>query len=138
LGDSLKNVIKRNVMWSILSESQLYEALDAAKLKEAAETCQFLSFKKGDVVFKKGSDHKGCIYVLLNTELRGATAVYEPNAIVELPQLLERKNIKVKEDMVATDDGIVGKLLYEIEVAPSPVSIRVKAEESGREDKAAL
>lgn len=30
--------------------------------------------------------------------------------------------------MVASDDGILGKLLYEVEVAPSPVSIRVKAE----------
>lgn len=54
-------------MWKIISESQLYEALDPAKLKDAADTCQFLTFKKGEIVFKKGSDHKGCIYVLLNT-----------------------------------------------------------------------
>jgi hypothetical protein len=29
--------------------------------------------------------------------------------------------------MVASDDGILGQLLYEVEVAPSPLSIRVKA-----------
>jgi hypothetical protein len=34
-------------MWKILSESQLAEALDAHRLKAAAETCQFLAFKKG-------------------------------------------------------------------------------------------
>ncbi len=35
-------------MWKILSESQLAEeALDAHRLKTAAETCQFLAFKKG-------------------------------------------------------------------------------------------
>jgi cGMP-dependent protein kinase len=125
-------------MWKILSESQLYDALDPNKLKIAADTCDFLAFKKGETVFKKASDHKGCIYVLLNTELRGTTLTYEPNSIVELAQLLERKALRVKEDMVASDDGIVGKLLYEVEVAPSPVSIRVKAEEGGKEDRTAL
>lgn len=75
-------------MWKILSESQLADALDAHRLKTAADTCQFLAFKKGETVFKRGSDHKGCIYVLLNTDLKGATATYEPNSIIELPQLL--------------------------------------------------
>lgn len=31
-----------------------------------------------------------------------------------MAQLLERKGVRVKEDMVASDDGIVGKLLYEL------------------------
>ena len=39
-------------------------------------------------MFKKGSDHKGCIYVLLNTDLKGATTTYEPSSIIELAQLL--------------------------------------------------
>lgn len=82
LGDSLKTVIKRNVMWKIISESQLAEALDIDRLKESADICEFLTFKKGETVLKKGSDHRACIYVLLNTELRGTTAKYEANAIV--------------------------------------------------------
>jgi serine/threonine protein kinase len=40
--------------------------------------------------------------------------------------------------MVASDDGILGQLLYEVEVAPSPLSILVKAEEGGGEDRTAL
>ena len=65
-------------------------------------------------MFKNGSDHKGCIYVLLNTDLKGATGSYQPHSIIELPQLLLQRNIKIKEDMVASDDGILGKLLYEL------------------------
>lgn len=40
--------------------------------------------------------------------------------------MLDKKCIKIKEDMVASDDGMLGKLLYELEVAPSPVSVRVR------------
>ena len=100
-----------------------------------------MTFKKGETVFKKGSEHKGCIYVLLNTDLKGATHAFEPNAIVEIQQVLDKKSIKIKEDMVASDDGMLGKLLYELEVAPSPVSVRVRngnKEDSGREDRSAL
>lgn len=55
-----------------------------------------------------------------------------------MTQLLEKKNVKVKEDMVATDDGIIGKMLYELEVAPSPAALRSKAEEGGKEERGAL
>lgn len=40
--------------------------------------------------------------------------------------------------MVASDDGFVGKLTYEVETAPSPLSIRTKGEEGGKEDRTAL
>ena len=29
--------------------------------------------------------------------------------------------------MVASEDGMIGKLLYEMEVAPTPLSVRVKS-----------
>lgn len=67
MGDSLKNVIRKNVVWKILSESSLLEELDEAKLKESADQCDFIPFKKGELVLKKNSDHKACIYVLLNS-----------------------------------------------------------------------
>jgi serine/threonine protein kinase len=49
--------------------------------------------------------------------------------------------VRVKEDMVAVDEGMMGKLMYELEapVAPSPLAISVKREEGmSREDKSAL
>jgi hypothetical protein len=36
LGDSLKNVILKNLIWTILSESKLGDLMDEEKLKEAA------------------------------------------------------------------------------------------------------
>lgn len=48
------------------------------------------------------------------------------------------KSIRIKEDMVASDDGFVGKLMYELEIAPSPLSIRTRGEEGGKEDRTAL
>jgi hypothetical protein len=110
--------------------------LDPKKLKEASDTCDFLNFKKGEVVFKKGSEHKGCIYVLLNTELKGQSVVFSPNGVVEAAELLDKKQIKVREDMVASEDGMIGKLLYEMEVAPTPLAVRVKGGEG--EERSAL
>lgn len=55
------------MVWKILSESSLLEELDEAKLKESADQCDFIPFKKGELVLKKNSDHKACIYVLLNS-----------------------------------------------------------------------
>lgn len=52
---------------------------------------------------------------------------------MEIQQVLDKKSIKIKEDMIASDDGMLGKILYELEVAPSPVSVRVKSgDDSGR------
>ena len=79
------------------------------------------------MVFKKGSEHKGCIYVLLNTELKGQSVVFSSNGVVEAAELLDKKQIKIREDMVASEDGMIGKLLYEMEVAPTPLSVRVKS-----------
>lgn len=41
------------------------------KLKHASDNCSFITFKKGEIVFKKDSEHKNIIYVLLNTEIKG-------------------------------------------------------------------
>lgn len=145
LGDSLKNVIKRNIMWKIISESKLIEAFDSDKLKDAADVCQFIAFKKGETVFKKQSQHKGCIYVLLNTQLKGQTWKYEPNSIIEMTQILDHKYVKIKQDMIAIEDGMIGKLLFELEAAPSPISVALKHPEKelsssgmSKEDKSAL
>jgi serine/threonine protein kinase len=40
--------------------------------------------------------------------------------------------------MVASDDGFVGKLLYEVEAVPSPPTIVTRSEEGGKEDRIAL
>ena len=107
--------MKKNIMWKIISQSKLYATLDPEKLKEAADQCEFITFKKGETVFQKKSQHLSCIYVLLNTALSSPSGKYEPNSIIEIAQLLDKKNMTVKDDMVALDDGMMGKLKYTIE-----------------------
>jgi hypothetical protein len=48
-------VIKKNSLWNIIIESKLNEHLDMIKLKESSDNCTFVSFKKGETVFKKDS-----------------------------------------------------------------------------------
>jgi hypothetical protein len=55
-----------------------------------------MAFKKGDIVLKRHSEHKGCIYVLLNAELKGSSIKYEANTIIEPAQLLDKRALKIK------------------------------------------
>ena len=60
--------------------------------------------------------------------------------MLEYNQLLDKKGVRFKEEMSAVEDGCLCKLLYEFEVAPSPLSIqfRNKSETVRGEDKGAL
>ena len=45
----------KNALWNILTESKLKDSLDMKQLKQASDNCEFIHFKKGEIVFKKGS-----------------------------------------------------------------------------------
>ncbi len=104
------------------------------------DIAEFIHLKKGEIAFKKNSEHSNCVYVLLNTALKGATIEHSANSILHKEELKEKKAFKVKEDMVAVEEGELCKIKYETEVAPSPISISVKKEEikDGKEDKSLL
>ena len=128
-------------MWKVVTESKLYDNFDSQKLREAADSCEFHIFKKGEMVLKKDQSYSKDIFVLLNTELKGSTVSYPANSVIESNQLLDKKGFKIKEDMVASDNGCLCKLCYEFETVPTPLSIqfRNRQQEGNRgEDKSAL
>lgn len=90
------------------------------------DIAEFIHIKKGEIAFKKNSEHSDCVYILLNTALKGATIEYSPNSILHKEELKERKAFKVKEDMIAVEEGELCRIKHETEVAPSPISILVK------------
>ena len=127
-------------MWKVITESKIYDHFDEQKLKYAAEECQFRPFKKGEVVFKKNEEYTKGIFVLLNTDVKGQTVTYKANSVIEANQLLDKKGFKVKEDLLAVDNGSLCKLNYEFDLGPTPISIqfRNKQESTKSEDKSAL
>ena len=58
--------MRKNVVRRIITEAKLGELIEEEKLKEGLENAEFTQFKKGELIFKKDSEHKNCIYVLLN------------------------------------------------------------------------
>jgi hypothetical protein len=112
LGDSLKNVIRKNLMSRIIDEAKVEELIEVEKLKEGIENAEFTQFKKGELVFKKDSEHKNCIYVLLNAEIKGATTKYDANSLLKIGYIFDKVDIKVKEDIFATEDGALGRIPY--------------------------
>lgn len=63
--------------------------------------------------------------MLLNTDLKGAANKYQSNSVIELDEILMKKGIVFKEDFIASDDGMIGKLSYEFEVALPPITIKL-------------
>ena len=53
LGDNIKNILQKNIVWKIINESKLVQVFDVAKLKESIETAVFTPFKKGEIALKK-------------------------------------------------------------------------------------
>jgi len=60
----------------------------------------------------------------LNGEIKGTTVSYAANSVIELAQIKDHKKlIKIKEDLIAVEDGTIGKINYILETAPTPIAL---------------
>lgn len=53
-------------MTAIVGESKLDDLEEIQKIKDSIDTAELTTFKKGELVLKKGTEYKNSILVLLN------------------------------------------------------------------------
>ena len=65
--------------------------------------------------------------MVLNNALKGDSITYSPNCVVSIDEVAEKRHLKVREDMVASEEGTLCKINVLLDVAPSPISVQVKS-----------
>lgn len=111
LGDTIGNIIQKNLIQKIIFESDISELVSKAEWESIIEQMTMRKLNKGDVVFKEGENvDLGSIYVLLSIDLKSKSGkkTYIANAIVEEMKIFKREKLVFSEDYIADGEGYIG------------------------------